>query len=51
MIFVNKNWPNDPRIDYQSPFRLIELIETDVNLGEEIEYFERAFERGEFMEF
>jgi hypothetical protein len=37
LIFVNKNWPNDFKIDYKSPFRLVELIETDVNLEEEFE--------------
>jgi len=37
LIFVDKNWPNDPRIDYRSPFRLIKLIEIDVNLEDKFE--------------
>ncbi len=28
-IFVNKNWPNDLRIDYKPLFNLVELIEKD----------------------
>jgi hypothetical protein len=30
---------------------LIDLMETDVNLDEELEEFEGAFEKGEVMEF
>ncbi len=37
LIFVNKNGPNDLKIDYRSPFKLVEIIETDVNLKEEFE--------------
>jgi hypothetical protein len=51
LIFVNKNWPNDPKISYKSPFSLVELIEIDVDLEKEIEEFEGAFERDEVMEF
>jgi len=35
--FCQQNWPNDPRIDYWSFFRLVKLIETYVNLDEEFE--------------
>jgi hypothetical protein len=42
LIFVNKNWPNDPIISCKSPFSLVDLFETDLNLEEE---FEGAFER------
>jgi hypothetical protein len=42
-IFVNKNWPNDPRIDCKSPFSLVDL--------EELEELERTFERDETLEF
>ncbi len=28
LIFVTKNWPNDPRVSCSSPSSLIELIET-----------------------
>jgi hypothetical protein len=44
-IFVNKNWLNDCRIGCKSPFNLLELIGIDANLEEELEQFERAFER------
>jgi len=37
LIFVNKNWPNDPRIGYKSPSSLVDLIETHVDLEEELE--------------
>jgi len=37
LIFVNRHWPNDLRIHYQSLFRLVELIEINVNLEEEFE--------------
>jgi hypothetical protein len=37
LIFVNKNSSNDLGIDYRCPFRLVELIEIDVNLEEEFE--------------
>jgi hypothetical protein len=30
-IFVNKNWPNDPRIGCKSPSNLVEFIENDLN--------------------
>jgi hypothetical protein len=40
LIFVNKNWPNDPRIGYKSPSYLVELLAKDVDLEEELEKFE-----------
>jgi hypothetical protein len=43
LIFVDKKWPNDPRIGY-NPFL---LIETHVNLEE----LEGAFERDEMMKY
>jgi hypothetical protein len=51
LIFVNKNWFNDPRIGCKSPSSLVELIETDVLLKEELEEFEIVFEMDEVMEF
>jgi hypothetical protein len=51
LIFVNKNWRNDLRISCKSPYSLIDLIEINVNLDEELEEFERAFENDEVMEF
>ncbi len=32
LIFVNKNWPNDSRIDCKFPFNLLEFFEKDVDL-------------------
>jgi len=50
LIFVNKNWPNDPKISCKSPSSLVDLIETNVDL-EELEELEKTFERDEIMEF
>jgi hypothetical protein len=44
LIFVSKNWPNDPRIGCKSRFNLVDVIENDLNLEEE---FEGAFESNE----
>jgi hypothetical protein len=52
LIFVNKSWPNDPRIGCKSPSSLVELINIDVDLEKEIEEFEFIFfERNKVMEF
>jgi hypothetical protein len=32
LIFVNKNWPNDPRIGCKSLYSLVNYFETDLNL-------------------
>jgi hypothetical protein len=50
LIFVNKNWPNDPRIGCKSSSNLVEFIEKDVNLEDELEKFEGEFERDEIVE-
>ncbi len=50
LIFVNKNWPNDPRIDCTSPSNLVEFLEKDVDLKEELEKFEGEFEKDEVVE-
>ncbi len=50
LIFVNKNWPNDPRIGYKSSSNLMEFLEKDVDLAEEFEEFEGGFERDEIVE-
>jgi hypothetical protein len=47
LIFVNKNWPNDPRITCKSPYSLVDLIEINFNLEEE---FKGAFEKDEVVE-
>jgi len=44
IIFVSKNWHSDHRVDYSSPFSLIELIEVDLALEEELEQYEGEFE-------
>ncbi len=36
LIFVSKNWPNDPRIGCKSPFSLANFIENDLNLEDEL---------------
>jgi hypothetical protein len=51
LIFVSKNWPNDPRIGCKSPSSLANFIESDLNLEEELEKFKGAFEKDEVMEF
>jgi hypothetical protein len=50
LIFVGKHWPNDSRIGCKSPFSLIDFIENDLNLEEELEEFEKAFEREKIVE-
>jgi hypothetical protein len=51
LIFVGKHWLDDPRIGCKSPFSLIDFIENDFNLEEELEEFEKAFEREKVLEF
>jgi hypothetical protein len=48
LIFVNKNWPNDFKIDCKPPFNLVELIEKDFNF-ETIKEFEDSFEWNELL--
>jgi hypothetical protein len=48
LIFVNKNWPDDPRIDCKSTFSLVDYIETNLNLEKELE-FEEAFEKNKVV--
>jgi hypothetical protein len=45
LIFVNKNWPSDPKIGCKSPFSLVKFIDIDGDLEEELENFECSFER------
>jgi hypothetical protein len=47
LIFVNKNWPADPRIGCKSPSSFVDLIRTGLNLEKE---FERAFKRDKILE-
>jgi hypothetical protein len=48
LIFVNKNWLNDPRIWCKSPFDLL-IFERDMDLEEEFEEFEGEFEKDEVV--
>jgi hypothetical protein len=50
LIFVSKNWPNDPRIGCKPPSSLVDFIESDLSFEEEFEEFEGAFERDEVVE-
>ncbi len=47
LMFVNKNWSNNPKIGCKSPSNLVEFPEKDVDLEEE---FEGEFERDEVVE-
>jgi hypothetical protein len=49
LIFINKNWPNDPRIGWKSPSNLVKFLERDVDLKEEFEVFEGEFEKGKLL--
>jgi hypothetical protein len=46
---MNKNGSNDPRINYKYFSNLVELIESNAKI-EELEEFERTFERDEILE-
>jgi hypothetical protein len=48
-IFVNKNWPNVPKIGCKSPSWL-EFLERDIDLEEELEEFEGEFTNDEVVE-
>jgi hypothetical protein len=50
LIFVNKNWPNDHRIRCKFPFNLVEFFEKDIDLKEELEEFEKDFEKDKIVE-
>jgi hypothetical protein len=36
LIFVSKNWPNDPKIGCKSPSSFANFIENDLNLEDEL---------------
>jgi hypothetical protein len=50
LIFVNKIWPNDPKIRCKYPFNVIELLERDIDLEEQLEKFEGEFKKDEVVE-
>jgi len=45
LIFMSKNWPNDPKIDFKPPSNLVEMIEKDLDFEE----FESSFEQDEIV--
>jgi hypothetical protein len=46
LIFMSKNWPNDPKIDLKPPSNLVEMIEKDLDFEE----FESSFEQDEIVD-
>jgi hypothetical protein len=50
LIFVNKNWSNDSRIDCKPPSNLVELIEKNLNFEEELQKIEGSFEWDELLD-
>ncbi len=50
LIFVNKNWLNDPIVGCKSPSNLVEFFEKNIGLKEEFEEFEGEFEKDEVVE-
>jgi hypothetical protein len=50
LVFVNKNWPNNCRVGCKSLSNLLGLIGIDAHLEDELEQFERAFERDEIVD-
>jgi hypothetical protein len=50
LIYVSKNWPNDPKISCKSLFSLAHFIESDLDLEKEFEEFKRTFERDKVVE-
>jgi hypothetical protein len=49
LIFVKKNWSNDPRIDCKPPSNLVEMIEKDLDF-EKLEEFGGSFEQHELVD-
>jgi hypothetical protein len=40
LVFVNKKWPNDPRIGCKCSSNLLKFLEKDIHLEEELEKYE-----------
>jgi hypothetical protein len=49
LIFVSQNWPNDPKVECNMLSTLLEFIEKYEIVEEELENFERKFERDEII--
>ncbi len=50
LIFVSKNWPNDPRVGFFLLSNLIELIDAYASLEEEFKKHEDELELDEFVD-
>lgn len=50
LIFVSKNWCNDPKVYCNSTCNLIELIMSIVALEEEYEEYEGEFDKDEILD-
>ncbi len=48
--YIITNWPNDPRIDYEPYFNLVEMIKKHLNFEEEYEEFEGSFEQNQLVD-
>jgi hypothetical protein len=40
IIFVNKNWPNDVKVDCKVPSSLVKLIDFEIDTKEDLNEFE-----------
>jgi hypothetical protein len=49
LIFVNKNWPNDPRVACKSLCNLVNLIEKNLKFKKKLKKFEISFEWDEIV--
>ncbi len=50
LIFVNKNWLNDPIVGCKSQSNLVEFFQKNIDLKQELEEFEGEFEKEEVVE-
>jgi len=50
LIFVNKNWLDEPRVGCKAPSNLIWFLKRDIDLEEELKKFEGDFEKDEVVE-
>jgi hypothetical protein len=50
LFFVNKNWPNDSKIDCKPHSNLVKMIDKDLDFEEKLKKFEGSFERDELVD-
>jgi hypothetical protein len=48
LIFVSKNWSDDPRFDCKPPPNLVELTQKDLNF-EKLKEFEGSFKQDKLL--